>query len=322
MRNKLFAAILLALCLCLFMSIGALASSGEAKYTISIAAPRYMNVTPASVMIRVEDVNGTGFAKAEVKHGENGDWQDITGSLRTNGWAVLDVSYNGTVYAAVTDMAGTVHVKSQYIDGFDRDAPAALSEQASQPVGSQPTQSAASVVMEKPTPAENPSAMPTDGAGTVIENNVKAPGEREFFTITTERGNDFYIVVDKEKPENNVYLLSEVTEEGLLGLTKQSSSSKPTPEPEPLPAPVPDPVDPTPEPQLESQKSTDGGTVWLIILVVLAAGGAAYYFKIVRPKQNIADPYEDDDEGFPDDEDEEIDLSGDDYGQDNDERGE
>jgi hypothetical protein len=60
--------------------------------------------------------------------------------------------------------------------------------------------------------------IPTDGTGTVIENSTDTPEKREFFTIKTPAGNVFYIVVDKQKTGENVYLLTPVTEADLAAL--------------------------------------------------------------------------------------------------------
>ena len=52
------------------------------------------------------------------------------------------------------------------------------------------------------------------GKGTVIDNAVSTDG-KEFFTITTEQKHTFYLVIDRERSVQNVYLLREVNEEDL-----------------------------------------------------------------------------------------------------------
>lgn len=71
---------------------------------------------------------------------------------------------------------------------------------------------------------QSSSTIPTTGSAAVIENNKKSPAEREFFTIETLEGNIFYIVIDKERIQDNVYFLSPVTEEELLSLTKTNTA--------------------------------------------------------------------------------------------------
>jgi hypothetical protein len=403
----------------------------EAKFVITIAAPKGWYTKSAAVIVKLEDVNGTGFDKAELKQGSNGAWQDISDALRADGQAKLDIFDDGTVYVAVTDKSGKAHVKSLYIECFDRDAPAvkakitgrslrveaddtlsgiesihvngeeyddlandtldvrvreladkdeeeifiyavdcagnrsktisvinpdyeppqsskpttpppveapsqppAASQPAAPPAQAPVAPAPAPVISAPPaappaqaappTPVAEPAAdpgsvTPTQGSGTVIENSEKTPDQREFFTISTEAGNDFYIVVDKEKPEENVYLLSEVTEDDLMGLAKPSATPvpqavPPVPEPEPVaepePTPEPEPVPPQPEAPPEPAQPSGNSSILLIVAVVVVCGGAAYYLKIVRPKKSAADPYEDEDDdagedgGIPDYDDE------------------
>jgi hypothetical protein len=395
----------------------------EAKYTITIAAPKGWHTKSASVTVKLEDVNGTGFEKAEAKLGSNGAWQDISDALRSYGQAQIEITDNGTVYVAVTDKKGKAHVKSLYIECFDREpptvraridgrslraetddalsgaeyvyvngysfddlvngtldirvreyvdgdeeeifvyavdyagnrsktvtvknpyyepprssapasappassAPAAPTPQApasqapaapvvsapaaSQPPASAPAPAAPPKQEAEQSDADRDSVTPTDGTGTVIENSNKTPGQREFFTISTEAGNDFYIVVDKQKADENVYLLSAVTEDDLMGLAEPSDNAPaaelppveplPEPEPEPAPAPEPEPTpapEPEPEPEPAPKEQSDAGMYVIILILALAFGGGLYYFKIVKPKKDA--PY-------PDDEDEDMDM--------------
>ncbi len=278
--------IALILCVMLILCMGLTAYAGGERYNITITAPDAPQTAPASVIVMVEDLTGEGFVKTEARIGDNGAWQDVTGEILATGYVQLEVSANGPVYVSVTDPNGSAHIKSLNISCFPADtATAAILPSAEEAA---------------------PSVTPTDGSGTVLENSVKAPGEREFFTIETAKGNNFYLVVDKEKPEKNVYLLAEVTEESLMGLTPApesestgaasafplfQKSEQEQPEQEQQPAPV---------------EKSGGGTLLVVIIVAVIAGGAGYYFKIVRPRQNAAqfDDGEENEEfdGYEDDE--------------------
>ena len=59
----------------------------------------------------------------------------------------------------------------------------------------------------------------TDGMGTVVDNATDEDG-KEFFTITTPSENIFYLVIDRQRTENNVYFLNAVTEKDLLALAE------------------------------------------------------------------------------------------------------
>lgn len=175
----------------------------------------------------------------------------------------------------------------------------------STPMVTQPTQTAEKI-QETQAVTPNGSVTPIDGTGTVIENSVQTSATREFFTIQTEQGNIFYIVVDKQKQQNNVYLLSSVTESDLLGLIgekENTSAIEKTKEEEKqelpkilLPKPTEKP-DTTPQPQPEEsekpKKKSPVMSVLLLILFIGIASCAAYYFKIYRPKQILDEDEED-----------------------------
>ena len=58
-----------------------------------------------------------------------------------------------------------------------------------------------------------------DGTGTVVDNATDEDG-KEFFTITTPSENVFYLVIDRQRTEENVYFLNAVTEKDLLALAE------------------------------------------------------------------------------------------------------
>ncbi|MDR0818460.1 MAG: DUF4366 domain-containing protein [Oscillospiraceae bacterium] len=131
-----------------------------------------------------------------------------------------------------------------------------------------------------------------DGTGEVVDNAADGDG-KEFFSISTEDGNVFYLIVDRQRTTDNVYFLNAVTEDDLVSLAKPGDGQRdavptdgqsvtpvpaPTDVPEVMPVPTPAPVE-----------KTGAGTIVFIILAVIAVGGAGYYFKIVRPGRNEQD---------------------------------
>ena len=319
------------LCLCLFWGMGITANASdsvpETRFIIMISPPSDQQIQPAPVTIKVEDVSGIGFSDAQVKLGEDGGWHNITDSLRQNGWAHFEITRSDRVYVSVTDNTGIAHVSSRFIE-FTGEAAPTTTTQSEQPdipdftpdtnaTATEPTEPTEPVVPAAPTAPAVPqspgniSVTPIDGTGTVIENSIHTPEVREFFTITTQRGGVFYLVVDRARPDGNVYLLSEVTEEDLRGFVREDETevSEPPTSPPVFVPPVVQPevpvVQPQPEvpivqPEPQSPVSSDNSVV-LIIIVALAIGGAGYYFKIVRPKQKGQDPFDDDDEDDEDD---------------------
>ena len=154
--------------------------------------------------------------------------------------------------------------------------------------------------------ADNSGLLTPDGTGTVIDN-VVTQNEIEFFTVFTEDGGEFFLVVDRQGNMDNVHLLNAVTLDDLASLaqpnenTGGSVSAIPTP---PLPEPpaeeqIQSPTQmPEPEAEEEQQVQNSGtgnnSNLVIIIVVFVIVGGVAYYFKVVKGKNN--DPDSDEDE--------------------------
>ena len=148
---------------------------------------------------------------------------------------------------------------------------------------------------ETPPPAveEETTAKPftPDGTGTVVDNATDEDG-KEFFTITTPSENVFYLVIDRQRGQENVYFLNAVTDNDLLAL------AEPSPETEPIEPVIPQESTPEPSPEPEPEPEKEAGfplgNLVIVALVLLAGGGAAYYFKVYRPKHEAVDMDEDD----------------------------
>ena len=65
-----------------------------------------------------------------------------------------------------------------------------------------------------------------DGTGTVVDN-IMTVNEIEFFTVSTDNGSDFFLVVDRQRTSNNVYLLNTVTEADLMALAQARGENLP-----------------------------------------------------------------------------------------------
>jgi hypothetical protein len=222
---------------------------------------------------------------------------DSMGEAQTLELNLRDYAQPADEYVTVqaTDSAGhtsnTIQFKNPYFTA-DSELPAADSEsESSVPDGVKPF-----------TP---------DGSGTVIDEATDGDG-KEFFTVDTPDGNTFYLIVDRQRGGDNVYLLDAVSEDDLASFAKpgdgKSTSAIETPAPEPTPVPT----EAAPEPVPVSEKDNNTALIAFVVIAVLAVGGIGYYFKIVRPKKNGGDDYTDD--GFDDDT--EADLGGGEDGED------
>ncbi len=188
-------------------------------------------------------------------------------------------------------------------------------------------------------PSETVSSIPEgaftpEGTGTVLDEATGEGDDKQFYTITTEGGNVFYLIIDGKRDSNNVYFLNGVTEADLMALAEKSDGSVSViPETEvctctdkceagnvntdcPLckndlngctgKAVVTEPEEPD-EPEQPEKDSSSVGTIIFIVVALLAVGGVGYYVKIVRPKQQAEDDEEFDEdevygEGFDPDE--------------------
>lgn len=141
---------------------------------------------------------------------------------------------------------------------------------------------------------EQTNAFTPEGTGTTVDNATDSEG-KEFFTITTPDENIFYLIIDRQREEKNVYFLNAVTEDDLRSLAKKDNpkngeSAIPTQAPNSQVT-----TTPKPEPNPQPEKSSDN-TIIFVILAVIVAGGAGYYFKIYKPKQTASMATEDIDE--------------------------
>ncbi|MBY9077764.1 DUF4366 domain-containing protein [Paenibacillus sp. HN-1] len=152
-------------------------------------------------------------------------------------------------------------------------------------------------IMETPEPVAAPNPFTPAGTGTVIDNATDEDG-KEFYTIMTPSENVFYLIIDKQREQENVYFLNAVTEKDLLALAEKSEETEEPAEPAtPATSVTPEPtLEPAPEPEKDGN-----GMMIVVVLVLLAGGGAGYYFKVYRPKQERANNAEDDYSEYEDD---------------------
>ena len=187
------------------------------------------------------------------------------------------------------------------------------------------------------TQEENTSSIPEgaftpDGSASVLDEAQETADDKQFYTITTEAGNVFYLIIDGKRDSQNVHFLNVFTESDLMALAEKGDGSMSV-----IPAgdtctctekceagkvrtdcPVckndltgcvgkeTKPSEPE-QPETEQPKKDTGsiGTIIFVVLALLAVGGIGYYVKIVRPKQQAADEEFEDDgygEGFDPDE--------------------
>lgn len=325
------------------------ACTGEASaqgITVDITQPSACTAGSTEVGYCITDAAGNGFASAKIKVGTDGEWKDVTDCLER--WedrytGRIRITDNCLIAVRVTGHDGSVYEKMCYIDCFaqgthifltegmlenaggDKDAGKTNSASTDKSKNNTPTVEPTSVSgsndAEPDTAPRSPAALTPDGQGSVVDD-VTDTGRKEFFTISTKDDNTFYLVIDRERESENVYLLDTVKESDLLSLAEKDAGQdtpgvSAIPDPEPVctcldkcapgevntacpvcvlslkdctgraPAAVPEP-DPEPE--------KGGNTVVILaVIAVLAVGGAGYYLKIYKPKHDLdsADDFDD-----------------------------
>lgn len=140
--------------------------------------------------------------------------------------------------------------------------------------------------------------------GDIISSTVK--GRKEFYTIRTKSGKIFYLIVDMDKTDDNVYLLTEVSENDLLNFTDTDTvtlpqnqavmeSSLPLEIVEQEPETEPEEKEPEEEAKPAEKTANNSGTILLMVLALVGVGGGYYFLKFVRGKKESFE-YDDEDE--------------------------
>jgi hypothetical protein len=160
--------------------------------------------------------------------------------------------------------------------------------------------------------AEGENPFTPAGTGTVLDNATDGDG-KEFFTVETPDGNTFYLIVDRQRYTDNVYLLNAVTEDDLASLAKPGDGKGVSAVDTPAQPPAAVPPEIAPDQAQESPPAKSGGSntgaIVFMVIAVIGVGGAGYYIKIVRPKKLRADDgYDYGGEAGDYDDDEEIDV--------------
>lgn len=245
----------------------------------------------------------------------------LTGLNQTLELNLRDYAGVGDEYVTIqaVDRAGNISNSIQFRNPFY--IPAAQPQQPDPESDGSPDSSEPSEPSEPGGTTNTQRPFTPDGTGTVVDNVTDGDG-KEFFSISTEDGNIFYLIVDRQRNVDNVYLLNAVTEYDLMSLAQPGDGRPASPSPEPppgapsLPEPPTDEPEPTPAPAPE--QSGGNSSLIFIIIAVIVVGGAGYYFKIVRPKQSGGDydDYDDEQDSFDDDSEIEHDSDDDERGDD------
>lgn len=238
-----------------FMPLYAYASTGEVKEALKVNADW---IEDEMLQVDVTNINTGENQKLEVQ------LKDYTSDSEYISVQAIDPDRN---------KSNTVQIKNPYYKAAE---PAKESEK---PKTEEPAKNKTD---EK---ENNKNAFTPAGTGEVMDNAKDGDG-KEFFTIKTKSDNVFYLIVDRQRENDNVYLLNAVSESDLVALAeKGEENSGVSAVPEPESTEQTEPATETEQAKADSSSGNNLGVI-LIFIVVIAAGGIGYYIKIYKPKHS------------------------------------
>ncbi len=102
---------------------------------------------------------------------------------------------------------------------------------------------------------------------------------KEFITIQSKNGRYYYLVIDRDRADNNAYLLSQIDEGDLKEFLEEEEIT------EPVTTIVEQPAEESQEEEQKEEPKAKGNNTLTLLLLAAAAGGGFYYFKVLKPKQ-------------------------------------
>ena len=164
------------------------------------------------------------------------------------------------------------------------------------------------------------------GQGTVyekVESSANDPNaERIFYTVTTDEGEVFYLVIDQGQSTNNVYLLDQVKMSDLRALAVDDSGKSESSESTSLLSALSGGNENSSNDELlseepdSSKKSSMTGNLVILLLLAAIGGGFYYYKNVYKNKKDeqmdLIDALDREDFEAEDEEDDEVDFGIDD----------
>lgn len=149
-------------------------------------------------------------------------------------------------------------------------------------------------VIEEEEPTEEEKIPFTIAGNGEVEDNIVDDPSKEFFTVKTKGGNTFFLVIDRARNSENVYMLSMIDEYDLQEFLDDEERNGQQEEETPavvLPETKPEP---TSDVEIEEPKEESSGGMNKILLLVFVAAlggaGAFFYFYIYKPKPKEETP--------------------------------
>lgn len=146
-----------------------------------------------------------------------------------------------------------------------------------------------------------PSAVETDpyaagvgaGSGTATVTDYVNDDSKEYYTVTTKNGNNFYLIIDHRSSDNNVYFTKPVSELDLLTLAAEAGEVEEAVVEQAQTEQEPIVVQPAEEADTGSGRNIIQEYLPYILLFALLCGGY-YYFMIYKKKKAAVQEYDED----------------------------
>ncbi len=140
------------------------------------------------------------------------------------------------------------------------------------------------VIMEEAPEETGATPFSVAGNGQLLDD-ITDDETKQFLTVQTKNGNTFFMVIDRSRNSENVYMLSLVDEYDLAEFLGEETEPVEEEKPavvieEPQPEPVPEESQPEPE-----NAGMNMGAVLTILVLGAGVVGGYYYFKILKPKR-------------------------------------
>ena len=140
------------------------------------------------------------------------------------------------------------------------------------------------VIMEE-TPEETESTPFSVAGNGELLDDITDDETKQFLTVQTKNGNTFFMVIDRSRNSENVYMLSLIDECDLAEFIEEEKAEPVEEKPEVI---VEEPKTEPVQEELQPQPEKGGmGMGALLTIILLGAGGVGgyYYFKILKPKR-------------------------------------
>ena len=224
-----------------------------------------------------------------------------SGSSTASGGTSSGATTSSSTQTSTTDSSGTTGTSGSSDDQVTSPLP-------QDATASEPTSATGTVEDRTVTGIEQELAEQNESVESISSTTTE--GGKEFYTISTKSGKIFYLIVDNEQSQDNVYFLTEVDEQDLMNFTLSDTVTLPdvdtvyatvddgnstetteTEESETEETEESEAAEETEEEE-EPEKESKLGSYLLITLLAAGVGAGAWYMKIYKPKHE----YDDEDE--------------------------